>query len=283
MTEDVQRALRGDHELTQLGVRPPLSRYLGDIWRRRDFVFAAPLGELRAQHRNTVLGSTWHLLNPLLLASIYYIIFGVILDAGRGIDNYVAFLIIGMFVFYYTQKTALGSARAVVANVRLIQSLTFPRSILPLSGLISESIAHLPAVATMLTLVLLTGVRPTAAWLGLPLALALQAVFNLGLALTIGRAAFHFRDVQQLLPYVTRIWFYFSGVLFAISRVPEGLPRTLFQLNPAFAYVDIHRALLLDARFPVDSWLVGAVWAGVALITGGVFFRQGETMYGRGW
>lgn len=276
-------ALAGRAGLVRLGGVPRLRDYLRDLWSRREFAVTVPLGELRAQHMNSVLGGAWHLLNPLLSAAVYYLVFGVILGAQGDVPNYPAFLVIGLFVFYYTQKTLVAGSRTVVANLRLIQNLTFPRAVLPLAAVLSETIAQVPAVAVMFGLVLLTGVAPALDWLGLVAVYVLLATFNLGIALLVGRATFHFRDVEQLLPYVLRLWLYLSGVLFATSRVPEGWPRTLFELNPMFAYVDLARSVLLYDGAEATRWGLAVAWSVTALVAGFRFFWRGEASYGRGW
>ncbi len=283
MASTVDAVLAEHPELVRLGGRPPLGVYLRDLWARREFAVTVPLGELRAQHMDTALGSSWHVLNPLISAGIYYMVFGVVLNARADVANYPAFLVTGMFVYYYTQRTVAAGARTVVTNMRLIQSLTFPRAILPIAAAVRESIAQGPVVAVLLGLVLLTGERPAWGWLGLLPAYALQAAFNAGVALTAGRATFHFRDIEQLLPYLLRLWLYLSGIFFTADRIPAGWARTLFELNPMHVYVRLARELLLDGAATPSVWALAAGWALAALVGGFVFFQREEGQYGRGW
>lgn len=269
--------------LVRLGVKPPLGEYLRQIWARRDFAVTVPLGELRAQNMNSVLGSLWHLLNPLLQAGVYYVIFGVLLGARGDADNYVAFLITGLFVFYFTQKAMTAGSRTVISNLPLIQSMSFPRAVLPLSAVLAECLAQLPAIATMLVLVLVTGEPLHLGWLLLVPAYLLQAMFNLGVAFVSARLTFHFRDMEQLLPYFIRLWFYLSGIFFGAERVPEGWLRTLFELNPVYVYITVTRQILLQESHEPRTWLYAVAWALVALLVGFLYFRGHESEYGRGY
>lgn len=271
-----------DGGLRRLGERRSLHQYLQEIWDRRDFLLTLPLGRLRAQHQHTVLGNVWHLLNPLLLVFVYWLVFGAILQLGRGVDNYVGFLVIGIMVFNYTQRCLMAGSRALVGNIRLIQNLNVPRAVLPISAVIGETIAQGPAAAAMLAAMLATGEGIQISWVLLVLIVGLQALFNLGLAFYAGRLTFHFRDFEQILPFVLRLWLYLSGVFFATSFVPEGIPRTLFRLNPANAFIALTRDALMNGTTGAFEWQVAIGWTAALLFTGFFFFRQREYEYGRG-
>ena len=282
--------------LTPLGVRPSLWAYLRSIWQRRDFAVAIAGGELRGQNMDTVLGNLWHILNPLLLAGVYYLMFGVILRGllDRGVENFAAFIVIGVFAYHYSQKTVMGGAKAISDNEGLIRSIRFPRALLPLSVVLGQAFAFMPAVAVMLVITVVTGVTfgtgdfPHAGWLLLVPILLAQTLFNIGAAFVVARVGDSVRDVQHFLPYVFRLLFYLSGVLYPVTRfVAEDSPvRWLFDLNPFYVWVSLIRGPLLnDPLFPtldVRLAVIGAVWAVVLLVAGFLYFRAGEAQYGRG-
>lgn len=283
MTRSVDLLLAQHPELVRLGGRPPIATYLRQLWRYRALGFTMPLGELRSQHQHTLLGRIWHLLNPVLAAGVYYLVFGVVLGARDGIAHYPAFLVIGLFAFTYASKSATAGSRTIVANARLLQSLSFPRAILPLAALLRETMAQVPMVVVMLAFVALSGVPPSWSWLLLVPAYALLALFNAGLALAAARATFHFRDVEQVLPYLLRLWLYVSGVFFAAERVPDGWPRTLFDANPLQTFIALVRGPLLGTGASGGQWAAAAAWAAGVAIAGFVYFHRREGEYGRGW
>lgn len=269
-------------DLVRLGERPRLVPYLRSLWDRREFVLNLPLGELRAQNMNTVLGGAWHLLNPLLLIAVYWLVFGVILDVNRGVDNFVAFLSCGIFTFFYTRKCVQTGAKSIVDNLGLIRSIRFPRVVLPTAAVIGETVALVPAVAAMLVLVVATGGQPRATWLLLAPIFVIQCSFNLGLALTVARLTDHFRDVQQLVPYTMTIWLYVSGIFFEATTYLDGDALTVFRLNPVYAFVTLVRGAVLEGVTSSLLWLIALGWAAVSLIAGLLFFRAREQEYGRG-
>ena len=109
------------------------------MWDRREFAIEVPLGQLRrSAHKLTLLGNLWHLGNPLLSVAVYYLIFGVIFEVNRGVDNFLIWLMIGVFAFRLTSSTVLGGANAITSNVGLIRAMRFPRALLPTSVVTSE-------------------------------------------------------------------------------------------------------------------------------------------------
>ncbi len=277
-------------QLRRVGAKLPLRDYIRELWRRREFAITVPLGELRAQNQDTSLGQLWNLLNPLFLIAIYYFIFGFVLgvEGRRGVEDYLPFLIVGVITFNYTRSAMQSGARMIVKNRRLVQSINFPRAILPISSIVSETISQLYALPVMLILLLLTNltdsvVIPTWYWLLLPLILVIQALFNLGLAMTVGRFAFHFRDVQNFMPYALRLWFYMSGVLIPITEelIANDTLRFILQLNPAWSIIEISRDALLYQMAVGWKWGLAGGWTVLLLIGGFLYFRQAENEYGR--
>lgn len=287
--------------LKRVGAPPTLRGYIADLWEHRDFLVTVPLGELRAQNQNSALGNFWHLLNPLLLAGVYYLVFGVILNAQRGVDYYPAFLIVGIMTFTYIGKAIQSGARTVVANLKLIQSIRFPRASLPIASTISETLAHGPALLTMFLLVTITShwavgtngqplppIWPAWTWLLVIPGTVVMSMFGMGLALITARATFHFRDVQQVLPYILRIWMYLSGMFYTVDFVAEkananGWPWlvTIFKINPLWLFFRIFRDALIDETFDWKVWAGATAWSVVLLIAGFQYFRAHETEYGR--
>ncbi|TVP73564.1 MAG: ABC transporter permease [Nitriliruptor sp.] len=273
--------------LRRVGTRLPLREYLRELWRRREFAITVPLGELRAQNQDSALGQIWHLLNPLLLIAVYYLIFGVLLqvEERRGVDNYLPFLIVGVIVFNFTRSSIQTGARMIVKNRKLVQSINFPRAILPLSAIVSEAIAHLYALPVMLVLVMLVqgGPPPQWTWLLLIVVFVFQTMFNLGISMVVARLSFHFRDVQQLLPFALRLYFYSSGVLIPINIdiIPNPTVVAILQLNPAYLLVEMAREAVLVGPLDPQVWLRGALWSVAMLVGGFWYFRAAENEYGR--
>ncbi len=270
----------GSQPLREVGGRPSVPAYVVEIWRRRHFAAAMPMEEMRAQHMTSVLGNLWHILNPLLLTGVYYLVFGVVLGTDRGVDNFMAFLAIGVFVYHYTQKSVMSGARSVVGNQGLIRSLQFPRAILPLAAVLAQLIAFVPPMLVIFAIALVTGESLAWSWLLLaPLVLA-QGVLNLGGSLLFARLTHKVPDMENILPFLFRLAFYGSGVLYSVDRfIASGLGQAVFDLNPLYGYISMARWAIMGDAVSSTALVATAAWTVLALVVGFLYFIAGEQEY----
>lgn len=274
--------------LIDIGVPPPAREYLRRIWARRDFIWAVPLGQLRAQTQSTLLGAGWHLLNPLLTAALYYFIFGVLFDGRGRVENYPAFLVVGMFTFLYTNRTVQAGATSVTTNMGLITQINFPRLALPMAATVAETVSHCIALLALLAMVPFLGSGISLSWLLVIPVVGLQLLFNLGLAMITARLAFQYRDVQNLLPHLLRFWMYLSGLFFTVEFVIDATGGRnglvwLFEVNPGYLFMTLMRdALLQEHQAATWMWAAAAAWTTAVVVGGFAFFRGREVEYGRG-
>lgn len=274
--------------LQPVGRRPALSLYLRRVWASRYFLRKLSYLRYRASNTDELLGAGWNVLRPLLQAGVYSLIFGVILGVAPkagGISHKVVFITAGVFVFSYTSSCITGGARSVTGNLNLIRALPFPRAVLPMSSVIVDALSTVPAYIALCFVGLVVH-APSAAWLALIPMMALQTLFNIGMVFIVARITVHLRDFAQLLPFLTRIWFYLSGVFYALdaTRTIRDHPAVLhlLKLNPPHAFMSIARDAVMQGHFGTTSdWLISTYWAVGALVVGFLFFWHAEEIYGR--
>lgn len=289
--------------MIRLGGLPPLRTYLRSLWERREFASNMAAGELRAQNFDTVLGNLWHLLNPLLLVAVYFLMFGLILNVSRGTPNFVGFLAVGIFTYNFLQKSATSGASSIVGNLGLIRSLQFPRILLPISAVLKEALAFGNMLVVMAIVVVVTELQACSGadapqvcetftvpisveWLVFIPIFVLMLLFGFGIAFVTARLTDHVRDTANVLPYLFRIGFYISGVLYPVDRfVREPWMKQVFNANPFYGFVTLVRHYLMQTYTGTDigqlwAWL--AAWSVGLFLFGLLFFRAREKRYGRG-
>ncbi|MEU9589418.1 ABC transporter permease [Streptomyces sp. NPDC048219] len=283
--------LAAKYGLSQSGARPSLVEYVRQLWSRRHFILAFSQAKLTAQYSQAKLGQVWQVATPLLNALVYYLIFGLILDAGRGMakDVYIPFLVTGIFVFTFTQSSAMAGVRAISGNLGLVRALHFPRASLPVSFALQQLQQLLFSMIVLFIVAVAFGSYPTLSWVLIVPALALQFLFNAGLALIVARMGAKTPDLAQLMPFIMRTWMYASGVMFSIPVMLKDKPSWIadvLQWNPAAVYMDLMRFALIDGygsdNLPPHVWAVAAGWAVLAVAGGFVYFWKAEERYGRG-
>lgn len=270
--------------LIRVGARPGFLDYLVRLWERREFIGYDARAKVRAGSRKDRLGSFWLVLNPILNGLTYFLIFGLLLQTSRGIDNYIGYLVIGVFLYQITARSISNGARSLQTNRSIMRAFTFPRAALPIAANMREMLAGVPVLITMLIIILVLPPTEEITWLWVLLlpALGLQLVMNLGLSLILARVISQVNDVAHLLSFGLRLWMYGSAVFFSYDRfIGNDVLLTLVKLNPLFNVLDIARNCLLYAQLPSwQSWAILSAWSLAFLAIGIAYFWQGEESYG---
>ena len=272
--------------LHKVGGRPPIFAYLADVWRRRAFIYSLARFRIEADNGRNRLGMGWVVLKPLINAAVYGTIFGILLGSRARPDQFILFLVIGVFFFEYFSSCFTSGAKSITKNAALVQSLSFPRMSLPLALVVQRLLEFAPMVVIMLGLVLGFGNAPMWDWLLLIPLVALFTVFNVGLTLITARMTVHFRDLTQLLPFVSRFFFYTSGTFFSVERRfgENETIMTIADFQPIHEFMDLARGIMLqgtDYTVKPEYWVYAAGWSVLFLIVGTVYFWAAEERYGR--
>ena len=267
--------------LQPIHARPTLAEYLASIWSRKDFIAAASRNSLRAAHLHTALGNGWYLLNPLLQISVYFLVFGVLLDVTRGIDNYLGYLSIGILVFTPFSQCSVAASRCIRDNINIIRSLTFPRATVPLITVVSTMISSVAPLVVMVISVVATGAPLSLRMLAVaPISLLFVLLIG-GLTMYLARIGSYFPDLHGLLPHLLRVLFYGSAVIYDPSSFTSSRwTMLLFELNPLYAIIELYRWSLLQRPVDLTIWISASCWAITLSVTGFLFFWHAENSYG---
>jgi ABC-type polysaccharide/polyol phosphate export permease len=254
---------------------PPIGPYVRELWRRREFALELSRTKLRAQHFDTAFGQLWLVLNPLLLALVYFILVDILRGGSRP-PGFFAHLVAGIFAYYFVSGAVRDGAKAVTSGGRLVLNTAFPRILLPLSSVITAFLRFVPTFAIYIPIHLVSGrpVGPELLWI-IPIVLCLGLVAA-GLSMLVATLQVYFRDVQSFLPYVLRIWLYASPVLYYAEEVPERY-KWLLEVNPIGALLTAWSDVLTLGRAPAaGDLLLGLAWGVVLFIGGALFFMSRE-------
>jgi len=270
--------------LQRAGARLPVDEYTRRLWHRRWFVAAYATSSNAVGYEGNILGHAWQLLTPLLNIAVYYLIFGLLLNTNRGVPNYIAFLSVGVFVFTFCTTAMIAGSKSITGNLGLVRALQFPRAVLPVSVTLVQFLRLVYSLLVLIPIVLITGEPITWRWILLVPAIALQAMFCLGLAFAVARLGAKVPDMAEILPFFTRVWMYASGVMFSVSVFAKGHPSwvgAVMNGNPATVYLTLARnALLRHNPASAGTWLLAVAWAFGTLAVSYLYFWRGEEEYG---
>lgn len=271
------------HGMEPVGRRPPFGAYIAEAWRRRSFAFTLARYRLLASLLPNRLGVLWIVLKPLSMALIYGTIFNFVIAGAARPADFVQYLIVGVFVFEFFTGCFGAGAKAVTGNAKLVQSLGFPRILLPVSVVAEQAMRMVPVIVLLGILLLVFGEPISWSWLLIIPILIMMAVFNLGLALIVARLSVLTRDVQQFIPIINRVLFYASGIFFSVDGALADYPvaLTVAHLVPTYEFISLSRDVLLDSyAAPALVWVAAPIWTVVMIVFGVLFFWRAEARYG---
>ena len=254
---------------------PPLLPYIREAWRRRTFAVELSRTKLRAQHFNTAFGQLWLVLNPLLLAGVYFILVDI-LRGGSNPPGFFAHLVAGIFAYHLVSDAVRDGTKSVVTGGRLILNSAFPRVLLPIASVISAVKRFIPTMIIYVPIHLASGlpVGPVLLWV-IPL-FGLLVVMASGLAMIVAALQVYFRDLKNLMPFLLRVWLFASPVLYFADQMPDKY-RFLLDVNPLGQLLSAWSDVLNRGQVPsTHELVVASAWGFGLLITGFVFFVSRE-------
>ncbi len=270
--------------LGQVNARVPLNAYFRQLWHRRHFIIAESRAKVIGGNQRDYLGIAWMVIQPVLSALAFFFIFGVILQTSRGIENFLGFLLIGVFFFGFTTRVITACAGGIKANQAMIKAFTFPRASIPISVVVKEIMNFVPSVIVMTLMILVLPPSEVLTWRVVYVipAFLLQVMFSLGVGFVVARLCHIIPDLVHLISILTRFWLYASGVFFSIDRfVTHEVMSAVMKANPMYGYLmAVRNSLLYGVDTPLWMWLNCAGWALLFFVFGFLFFYRGESTYG---
>lgn len=254
---------------------PKMRPYFRELWRRKSFAFELSHTEMHAANTDTFFGQAWLVINPLLLAIVYYVLVNII-SGKSGRPEFFAHLTSGLFLFYFISGAMLSGASSVVSGGRLIMNTSFPKMLLPMSATYTAFRRFLPTMLVYAALHLLA--RLPIGWhlLWAIVVLLEASVFAFGLAMLFSTLQVYFRDTKSFLPYGVRIWLYLTPVLWFADKAPKSLLPFL-PFNPLYGIMGTWSQVLIEGQQPSKTLLLlGALWSVSTLVVGGLFFMSRE-------
>ena len=265
------------YESTATGL-PPLRPYFVELWGRRKFVWHLARSDLKAEHYDSAIGQLWVILDPLLLAAVYFLLRTVVRPAGTGgvgRNAIISHLVWAVFVFTFVSNAMMAGARSLLSGRALILNAAFPRAVLPITAIIKATFDFLPTVLVYFVFHFFLGRPFGSALLALPVIVVLLAIMALGLGLLFAPLMVFYRDTGGFLPYVTKIWLYVTPVLYFAREIPPNLLVYLRwnPLYPSFSALE----QIFNAQWPSTAFVLGtAAWAF------GFFLVRGHRLPGAG-
>jgi lipopolysaccharide transport system permease protein len=242
-----------------------------------DLLWAFVARDIRLRYRQTALGVSWVLLQPLLGAGLFAFLFGRVARLDSGGTPYFVFSYAGLLAWMLFSNTVTKSGMVLLQNAPVITKLYFPRVLLPVSAMLSSLLDFVIGFGMMLVLLAIARLGISPRIVLLPVWIIILLALALGCGLICAALSARYRDVPYITPVLIQFLTYATPVAYGISAVPAPLRRWLW-LNPLAAPVEACRWSLLGVGHLNAQGLTYSVAAAALLLVGGAWlFNWMET------
>lgn len=253
-------------------------RGIGTLWSHRGLVWALVLRDLKHRYTGSSLGFFWTVVTPLLelvtYTFVFHVLIGVRFVEGTGGAHYALFLFCGMVTWYAVSDGLARAATSINENGHLIKKVNFPPVVLPGHVVASAVLNQCIRIGLLAVAALALGNGLSWHFLLVPFAVAVEAVFVLGVGLLLSVTNVYFKDTVHWVKAILLLWMFVTPIFYPASAYPEQY-KLLLLLNPLAHLVGVFHELVLNQRLPhPHSVLVIVVMASLALTIGYSVFRH---------
>jgi lipopolysaccharide transport system permease protein len=245
-----------------------------ELWKYRDLLWLLAGRDVKLRYKQTALGLSWVVLQPLVAAVIFAVIFGHFGNLPSDGQSYLLFVFTGLLSWNYFSGALQRAGNSLINDSRLITKVYFPRLLIPLASTGAVLIDFFVTLAVLVVLMLLSHTPFTWRPLALPFFLLLTSVVAVGVSLWLSALNVQYRDFMYALPFLIQVWMYASPVVYA-TRIISPRWQFLFSLNPAVGFIEGFRwALLGTSTLTPAMLLVSSVVGLLTLVSGAYVFRR---------
>jgi lipopolysaccharide transport system permease protein len=269
-------------EAAEILIQPEIRWFnlgLGDLWRYRELLYFLAWRDIKVRYKQTALGITWAVLQPLLTMLIFSLIFGRIAALPSAGVPYPLFVLTALVPWQLFAYALSQSSASLVADQNLITKVYFPRLVIPISSVCAGLVDFAISLAMLAVLLIVYGMPLTWRLIVLPLCILLALLTAIAVGLWLSALNVRYRDVRYALPFITMVWMLITPVAYSSELIPENL-RWLYSLNPMVGVVEGFRWALLDVQAQVGSMVVISAAVMVCLLLGGIaYFKRMEDLF----
>ncbi len=264
-------------------------QHFRELFHYRDLTYNLVVRDLKARYKNSVLGFLWSLLNPLGMMVVFTTVFTIMVPNAR-VANYPIFLLAGLLPWNFFSAGVLSGTNSVVFNAGLVKKVYFPREVLPISNVLSNLVNFLLALLVLFAVLIVFRMR-FSPWLWmLPVVIAVQTCFTLGMVLFLSTLNVFYRDTIMVMEVIMQAWFFLTPVFYPIEILPRSyqvlgvtldIRRLVYILNPMASIVAAYRDVLYWGVHTDLRFFMRTVATSLAVLAFGYwFFRRYSGRFG---
>lgn len=252
---------------------------LASLWEYRDLLYFLSIRGIKIKYADSILGIGWAVLNPLIQALLFTVVFGNLAKLSSDGTPYILFSFTAMVVWTYFSGILTEATDSVLGNRGMIGKVYFPRLVLPLASVFNKFVDFAVAFLVLVMLLVYYAQAPSWTIIYLPILLAMLLLTSLGAGCLLAALAVQFRDVKYAMSFLVRILMYSAPVVYSVDLIPRSW-QILYAANPMVGVIEGMRSIFLQTRpFPWNWVAVGFLSATVIFLVGTFYFRRTERLF----
>jgi lipopolysaccharide transport system permease protein len=246
------------------------------LWEYRALLYFLTWRDLKVRYKQTVLGPSWALLQPVLATIIFAIFFGRVAHVSTGGVPYLLYAFTGMLCWTFFANGMTNGSLSLVNAATIVRKVYFPRAAMPIASVLGAGVDLGCAAITIIPLLIWYEVAPTARLLALPFFTILAAVPTIGVALLLAALNVRYRDIKYVVPFLVQVWFFSTPIVYSAASL-HGIWKTLYELNPMVGVVYGFRwAIIGSSPAPGIATILSVITGSIVLMVGAGYLNRVE-------
>ncbi len=230
-------------------------KLLNDIRSRKDLIYYYAIYDLKSKTARTFFGFLWWIIDPIIYMGMFYLLVQVIL--GRGGPNYGIFLFVALIPLKWTTSTMVESTTTITSRASLLQQIYVPKIAFVAITIIKNLFKFILGLIALIIFLILYKIPFSFYMLNILFIIAVHFIFLLAISTILAHLGVYFRDIKNMMSYISRMLFYLSPVMYSLDGLSESLKKFLF-INPMTTLIVSYRNVLLYQQQPL--------WIGLLII-----------------
>lgn len=252
---------------------------LNELWKYRELLYFLVWRDIKIRYKQTVLGATWAIIQPLFTMAVFSLFFGKLARMPSDGVPYPLFSFAALVPWTLFSNGLSQSSNSLVGSAHLITKVYFPRLLIPIASVFSGALDFLISFFVLLGMMAIYGMLPSSNVVWLPLLVLLVFATSLGAGMWLSALNVQFRDVRYAVPFLTQFWLFATPIAYPSSLLSEPW-RTIYGLNPMVGVVEGFRWSLLGTESTPGPIVIISFLAALTLLIGGAFyFRRMEKTF----
>lgn len=267
---------------TLLTVIEPPGRWgrfdIKELWAYRELLLVLTVRDIKVRYKQTVLGASWAILQPVMMMVVFTIFFGRLAKMPSDGLPYPVFVYAALLPWYLFANTVSASGNSVVGSANLVGKVYFPRLVIPLASVGVGLLDFIISTTVLLVLMLVYGIGWSIKLIAAPFLVVAVVFIATGVGMLLSALNVAYRDFRYVIPFLLQFWLFATPVVYPANIVPERWQWVLF-LNPMAGLIEGFRSAFLDKPFDGTALAMSAVIAILLFVIGLVYFERVERRF----